>query len=57
MTLTIVMIVCIIIVLGVAGAFWAAISKGYDYKHTIDPHPDDLHDNNHQQSLSKAEHK
>ncbi|WP_254434124.1 YtzI protein [Halobacillus sp. Marseille-Q1614] len=42
MTFTIIMILCIAIVLGIAGAFWAAISKGYDYKHTIDPHPEDL---------------
>ncbi|MFC7321978.1 YtzI protein [Halobacillus campisalis] len=41
MTLTIVMIICIAIVLGIAGAFWAAISKGYAYEHTVDPHPDD----------------
>ncbi|WP_245807699.1 YtzI protein [Halobacillus massiliensis] len=41
MTFTIVMILCVAIVLGIAGAFWAAISKGYAYKHTIDPHPEE----------------
>ncbi|MFC7064077.1 YtzI protein [Halobacillus seohaensis] len=42
MTFTIVMLVCITIVIGIAGAFWLAISKGYEYKHTVDPHPDDV---------------
>ncbi|GGF31870.1 hypothetical protein GCM10010954_33810 [Halobacillus andaensis] len=55
MTFTIVMIVCIAIVLGIAGAFWAAISKGYDYKHTIDPHPDDANKNEENKS-KEAEH-
>ncbi|MCP3028181.1 YtzI protein [Halobacillus sp. A5] len=55
MTFTLVMIVCIAIVLGIAGAFWAAISKGYDYKHTIDPHPDDTPGTKDSSSSKEAE--
>ncbi|MFD2922645.1 YtzI protein [Halobacillus naozhouensis] len=43
MTFTIIMIICVAIVLGVAAAFAVAISKGYDYKHTVDPLPDESH--------------
>ncbi len=38
---TIIMIVCIAIVLFIAAIFGFAVSKGYDYKHTVDPHPED----------------
>ncbi|EKE32983.1 MULTISPECIES: YtzI protein [Salimicrobium] len=40
MTFTIVMLVSIAIIVGVAAAFGTVISKGYDYKHTIDAHPE-----------------
>ncbi|UOR11740.1 YtzI protein [Halobacillus amylolyticus] len=48
MTFTIVMTICIVIVLGVAGASAAAISKGYNYKHTVDPLPDEKQRNEEQ---------
>ncbi|MBA2175644.1 YtzI protein [Halobacillus locisalis] len=41
MTFTVIMIVCVGIVLGIAAMFGAAVSKGYDYKHKVDPLPDD----------------
>ncbi|MCA0971665.1 YtzI protein [Halobacillus litoralis] len=41
MTFTLIMIVCVAIVLGIAAMFGAAVSKGYDYKHTVDPLPED----------------
>lgn len=44
MTFAIIMIVCVSIVLGIAAMFGLAVSKGYDYKHTIDPLPEDPHD-------------
>ncbi|MCA0984603.1 YtzI protein [Halobacillus yeomjeoni] len=34
------MIVCVGIVLGIAAMFGFAVSKGYEYKHTIDPLPE-----------------
>ncbi|REJ10121.1 MULTISPECIES: YtzI protein [Halobacillus] len=43
MTFTVILIVCIAIVLGIAAMFGMAVSKGYDYKHTVDPLPDDKH--------------
>lgn len=43
MTFTVIMIVCIAIVLGIAAMFGMAVSKGYDYKHTVDPLPDENH--------------
>jgi hypothetical protein len=43
MTFTVIMIVCIAIVIGIAAMFGMAVSKGYDYKHTVDPLPDEDH--------------
>ncbi|TGB02286.1 YtzI protein [Halobacillus salinus] len=44
MTFTLIMIVCVAIVLGIAAMFGAAVSKGYDYKHKVDPLPEDAHE-------------
>lgn len=41
MTYTIIMIVSVIIVLGIAAAFGLAVNAGYKYKHTVDPLPED----------------
>ncbi|ARI76587.1 YtzI protein [Halobacillus mangrovi] len=54
MTFTIIMIVCIAIVLGIAAMFGFAVSKGYDYKHTVDPHPDELDDNDIRNNHNKS---
>ncbi|SFJ43103.1 Tumour necrosis factor receptor superfamily member 19 [Halobacillus dabanensis] len=43
MTFTVIMLVCIAIVIGIAAMFGMAVSKGYDYKHTVDPLPDEDH--------------
>ncbi|WP_226580419.1 YtzI protein [Halobacillus litoralis] len=43
MTFTIIMIVCISIVLGIAALFGMAVHKGYEYNHTVDPLPDEDH--------------
>ncbi len=45
MTYTIIIIVSILIVLGIAAAFGFAVNSGYNYKHTVDPLPDN-EDNN-----------
>ncbi|MFG6120509.1 YtzI protein [Thalassobacillus sp. B23F22_16] len=45
MTYTIIMIVSVLIVLGIAAAFGFAVNSGYNYKHTVDPLPDN-EDNN-----------
>ncbi|ELK47996.1 YtzI protein [Halobacillus sp. ACCC02827] len=51
MTLTILLIVCIGIVLLIAAMFGFAVSKGYDYKHTVDPLPaEDLHEDKHKKA-------
>lgn len=51
MTFTIIMIVSVVIVLGIAAAFGFAVNSGYNYKHTIDPLPDeeDNHESNSRQ--------
>ncbi|CDQ19279.1 Tumour necrosis factor receptor superfamily member 19 [Halobacillus karajensis] len=43
MAFTVIMLVCIAIVLGIAAMFGMAVSKGYEYKHTVDPLPDEDH--------------
>lgn len=48
MTFTLIMIVCVAIVLGIAAMFGAAVSKGYDYKHKVDPLPEDADKHEHQ---------
>ncbi|RWZ54962.1 YtzI protein [Halobacillus fulvus] len=53
MTFTIIMIVCVAIVLGIAAMFGAAVSKGYDYKHTIDPLPDEAEDEDKKADVTK----
>ncbi|WP_081988300.1 YtzI protein [Halobacillus sp. BBL2006] len=54
MTFTIIMIVCIAIVLGIAAMFGFAVSKGYDYKHTVDPLPDDVESENIENDHNKS---
>ncbi|MCA1011170.1 MULTISPECIES: YtzI protein [Halobacillus] len=53
MTFTIIMIVCVAIVLGIAAMFGTAVSKGYDYEHTIDPLPEEPHHNHHKDEEDK----
>lgn len=43
---TVILIVCILIVLGIAAAFGIAINSGYNYKHKVDPLPDEKDDQN-----------
>ncbi|WP_239533987.1 YtzI protein [Thalassobacillus pellis] len=38
------MIVTVLIVLGIAAAFAFAINSGYNYKHTVDPLPEEEDD-------------
>ncbi|UOQ45873.1 YtzI protein [Halobacillus salinarum] len=46
MPLVLLLIICIVIVLIIAAAFGFAVSKGYEYKHTVDPLPDETLDDN-----------
>ncbi|WP_337192770.1 MULTISPECIES: YtzI protein [Halobacillus] len=41
LTFTIILIVCIGIVLGIAALFGMAVHKGYEYNHTVDPLPEE----------------
>jgi hypothetical protein len=54
MTFTIIMIVCIAIVLGIAAMFGFAVSKGYDYKHTVDPLPDEVENEHRENDHNKS---
>ncbi|MFG6117477.1 YtzI protein [Halobacillus sp. MO56] len=56
MTYTIIMIVSVLIVLGIAAAFGLAVNAGYNYKHTVDPLPakEDGHEINSRQEESNT---
>ncbi|MDX8046366.1 YtzI protein [Gracilibacillus sp. S3-1-1] len=51
----IVIIVCIIAVISVLALSIMTLNKGYGYKHTVDPLPDDINQSNEQQSEKKEE--
>ncbi|TKD68298.1 YtzI protein [Pseudalkalibacillus hwajinpoensis] len=43
MVITIMVIVVVIMTIVIAAAFGLAVSKGYNVKHTVDPLPEQMH--------------
>ncbi len=56
MPLPILIIICIGIVVAIAAAFGFAVSKGYQYKHTVDPLPTNNQDENIEQDKKADTH-